>query len=113
MEILPPPRRVSAPFSGGRSFLLPTFTPDIVSLSDKPENPKVIVTSSSDAKRHTTRQLGADHTINYKNKPDWAKEVLALAGGKGADIIVENGGQATMGKLATWATNHGRPSGSS
>lgn len=35
------------------------------------------------------RQLGAHHIINYKDKPEWANEVLTITDGKGADHIVE------------------------
>jgi NADPH:quinone reductase-like Zn-dependent oxidoreductase len=50
---------------------------------------RVILTSSDDAKLARARQLGADDTINYKTKPAWAKEVLALTGGKGVDLVVD------------------------
>ncbi|EED24228.1 alcohol dehydrogenase, putative [Talaromyces stipitatus ATCC 10500] len=56
----------------------------------------VIITSSSAAKLERARQLGADYTINYKTNPDWATEVLNITSGKGADIIFETGGPATM-----------------
>lgn len=39
---------------------------------------------------------GADHIINYKTHPDWSQEVLKLTGGRGADIILENGGAGTI-----------------
>lgn len=39
-----------------------------------------IVTSSSDEKLERARQLGADHVINYRQTPDWGKQVLALTG---------------------------------
>ncbi|GAM41627.1 alcohol dehydrogenase [Talaromyces pinophilus] len=56
----------------------------------------VIITSSSAAKLQRASQLGADYTINYKTTPDWATEVLRITAGKGADIIFETGGPATM-----------------
>ncbi|OKL61838.1 hypothetical protein UA08_02298 [Talaromyces atroroseus] len=56
----------------------------------------VIITSSSDAKLERARQLGADYTINYKTITDWATEALRITAGKGADIIFETGGPATM-----------------
>jgi NADPH:quinone reductase-like Zn-dependent oxidoreductase len=56
----------------------------------------VIITSSSDAKLERARQLGADYTINYKVTPDWATEALRITAGKGADIVFETGGPATM-----------------
>lgn len=59
---------------------------------------KVIITSSSDAKLELAKKLGADHGINYKTNPAWELEVLKVTGGKGADIIFENGGSQTLRK---------------
>jgi len=56
----------------------------------------VIVTSSSDEKLERARALGADHFINYKSTPDWAKEVRKLTGNRGADHIIEVGGAGTF-----------------
>jgi NADPH:quinone reductase-like Zn-dependent oxidoreductase len=50
---------------------------------------RVIITSSDDAKLERAQKLGADATINYKAKPAWAKEVLALTGGEGVDVVVD------------------------
>ena len=57
---------------------------------------RVIITSSSDEKLERARALGADVTINYTSKPDWAAEVLRLTGGAGADIAVDVGGPGTL-----------------
>jgi NADPH:quinone reductase-like Zn-dependent oxidoreductase len=59
---------------------------------------KVIVTSSSDSKLAKAAELGADHGINYKSKPDWDGEVLRLTEGKGANVILETGGAQTLNK---------------
>jgi NADPH:quinone reductase-like Zn-dependent oxidoreductase len=56
----------------------------------------VIVTSSSDEKLARAKALGADHFINYKSTPDWAKEVRKLTDGRGADHIIEVGGAGTF-----------------
>jgi NADPH:quinone reductase-like Zn-dependent oxidoreductase len=56
----------------------------------------VIVTSSSEEKLGRARALGADHTINYRTTPEWGKRVLELTGGRGADLVVEVGGQGTL-----------------
>lgn len=53
---------------------------------------RVIITSSSDAKLERMRSLGADATINYRTHPDWAREVLHLTSGKGADVVLNNVG---------------------
>src|SRR5580765_822049 len=49
----------------------------------------VIVTSSSDEKLARAKALGATHTINYKNNPDWQDEALALTNKQGVDHILE------------------------
>lgn len=59
---------------------------------------RVIITSSSDQKLERARQLGADETINYREHPDWEKQVYALTGKNGADVIVEVGGAGTLEK---------------
>ncbi len=54
------------------------------------------MTSSSDAKLGRARGLGADHVINYADKPDWHEEVLAITGGRGVDNVLEVGGAGTL-----------------
>ena len=56
----------------------------------------VIVTSSSDEKLERARALGADHFINYRSTPDWAKEVRRITGNRGADHVIEVGGAGTF-----------------
>ncbi|OBZ07701.1 NAD(P)-dependent alcohol dehydrogenase [Bacillus sp. FJAT-26390] len=56
----------------------------------------VIVTSSSDDKLGRAKSLGADHGINYRSTPEWAQAVLELTHGRGADLIVDVGGAATL-----------------
>ena len=57
---------------------------------------QVAVTSSSDEKLEKARAMGADFTVNYKTRPDWAAALLEQTGQRGADIIVETGGGATL-----------------
>jgi NADPH:quinone reductase-like Zn-dependent oxidoreductase len=52
----------------------------------------VIVSSSSESKLRRARELGADFTVNYRENPEWYREVLRLTGGKGVDLAVEVGG---------------------
>ena len=61
----------------------------------KAHGARVLVTSSSEEKLERARKLGADEVINYKAKPHWAKEVLRLTDGKGADLVLETGGTST------------------
>ncbi len=58
----------------------------------------VILASSSDEKLARARQLGADHLINYRAVPAWDEEVLKLTGGRGADLVVETVGAATIAR---------------
>lgn len=53
---------------------------------------RVVATSSSDAKLERVKTLGAEHVVNYKTTPDWAKAVRELTGGVGADLVVEVAG---------------------
>ena len=57
---------------------------------------RVIATTSSDAKAERLRALGADAVINYRTQAAWGDEVLTLTQGRGADIVVEVGGPATL-----------------
>ncbi|MDN5844600.1 MAG: NAD(P)-dependent alcohol dehydrogenase [Alcaligenaceae bacterium] len=56
----------------------------------------VIQTSSSNDKLERVRQMGASHTINYRDTPEWSKEVLRLTEGLGVDLVVEVGGAGTL-----------------
>jgi NADPH:quinone reductase-like Zn-dependent oxidoreductase len=59
---------------------------------------RVIAISSSDAKLERAKSLGASDLVNYKSQPEWGKEVRALTGGRGADLVVEVGGAGTLGQ---------------
>ena len=57
---------------------------------------RTIITSSSDEKLQRARALGADETINYRTRPDWDRAVLDLTEGRGADLVLEVGGEGTF-----------------
>lgn len=57
---------------------------------------RVILLTGDNLKAERARALGADHIINYRETPHWADAVLAATGGKGADLILELGGQDTL-----------------
>ena len=57
---------------------------------------EVIITSSSDDKLARTRELGANHTINYRDEPKWSKTVRDLTGYMGVDHVLEVGGVGTL-----------------
>lgn len=57
---------------------------------------RIIITSSRADKLERARQLGADHTINYRQTPDWDQAVRDLTGGAGVDLTVETAGPGTL-----------------
>ncbi len=57
---------------------------------------RVIATTSSAEKADRLRQLGADAVVNYRDTPEWSAAVLEATGGRGADIVIEVGGPATL-----------------
>jgi len=57
---------------------------------------RVIVTSSSEAKRDRARSLGADHVMDYKTDAKWGESARAWTGGRGVDIVIEVGGPGTF-----------------
>lgn len=67
---------------------------------------RVIITSSSGEKLERARALGADHLINYRERPDWGAEVRRLTGGLGADLAVDVAGPGTLNDTLK-ATRHG------
>jgi NADPH:quinone reductase len=58
---------------------------------------RVIGTVSNDAKIEIAKQYGADEVINYETH-DFAKEVMRLTGGKGADLNLDAIGKPTFEK---------------
>lgn len=62
---------------------------------------RAIITSSSNEKLSRARDLGADDTINYTEREDWDQAVLDLTGGRGVDLVLEVGGEDTLGKSMT------------
>ncbi|MBB5687702.1 zinc-binding dehydrogenase [Sphingobium boeckii] len=74
----------------------------------KANGARVAITSSSDEKLALARTLGADITINYRTSADWAAELMAQTGNTGADIVVETGGQGTLGQSIAAAAVNGR-----
>ncbi len=57
---------------------------------------QVMVISSCDDKLAKANALGADHLVNYVEKPDWHKEALEWTDGRGVDHVVEVGGSGTL-----------------
>lgn len=57
---------------------------------------RVIATSSSDEKLERVKSVGAREGVNYRDRPEWHEDVLALTGGNGADHIIEVAGPGTL-----------------
>ena len=55
----------------------------------------VIITSRSNEKLQRAKELGADHTINYKENPEWGSDAFGLSNG-GVDLVIEIGGESTF-----------------
>jgi NADPH:quinone reductase-like Zn-dependent oxidoreductase len=56
---------------------------------------EAIVTSSSDEKLERAKELGADHTINYRKAEKIHEVVREITGGRGVDIAFDSVGAAT------------------
>lgn len=67
----------------------------------------VITTVGSDDKVEQARALGADEVINY-HKTDLAREVRALTGKRGVDVVVEHVGSDTWAQSLASLTRNGR-----
>src|SRR5215470_15915456 len=57
---------------------------------------RVVITSSSAAKRERAVALGADHVIDYKADPTWGESARKWTGGRGVDVVIEVGGPGTF-----------------
>lgn len=86
--------------SGGVSLFAMQFA--------KASGARVIATTSNDEKAERLKVLGADEVVNYRTHPDWDTEVQKLTGGRGADLVVENGGPGTWSKSILAAAIGGR-----
>ncbi|MEO0462909.1 MAG: NAD(P)-dependent alcohol dehydrogenase [Pseudomonadota bacterium] len=47
------------------------------------------ITSSSDEKLARARDMGADYTVNYRDHPEWAAQLLKVTQGRFADTVVD------------------------
>jgi len=57
---------------------------------------RVIITSSSEAKRERALALGADHVLDYKADATWGETARKWTGGRGVDVVIEVGGPGTF-----------------
>ncbi|KAH7324939.1 hypothetical protein B0I35DRAFT_449745 [Stachybotrys elegans] len=59
----------------------------------------VIATTSDEAKAVKLRELGAHHVINYREVTEWGRAAKELTpNGRGVDMVVDIGGDATVGQ---------------
>ena len=65
--------------------------------------------SSSDEKLERGRALGATHTLNYKETPDWGAAIAERTGGRGIDLVVDVAG-STLGQSVTAVASEGHVS---
>jgi NADPH:quinone reductase-like Zn-dependent oxidoreductase len=68
----------------------------------------VFVTSSSRDKLDSARQLGADQALDYAADQDLSGTVRELTGGRGADLVIDTVGAATIATSISAARNGGR-----
>ncbi|MEV7611770.1 NAD(P)-dependent alcohol dehydrogenase [Streptomyces sp. NPDC089799] len=58
---------------------------------------RVVATTSGGAdKAERLKQLGAESVVDYVREPEWGARVKELTDGRGADLVVETGGPATI-----------------
>jgi len=57
---------------------------------------RVIATSSSDAKLARLGELGAAELVNYREVPEWGRQVVDKTNGVGADLVIEVGGARSL-----------------
>lgn len=69
---------------------------------------RVFVTSSSDEKLQKALRLGADVGINYREHPDYHKQIWQLTNKRGVDVVVDSAGQATWEKSLRTLRKGGR-----
>jgi NADPH2:quinone reductase len=68
---------------------------------------RVIATASSDERLERLRPFGLDDGVNYREK-DFAAEVRALTGNRGADVILDSVGGENLQKSLTALAYRGR-----
>ena len=65
---------------------------------------RVVVTSSSNDKLSRMKAAGADLVVNYRENPEWGKEVFDKTGG--VDIVLENVGRLTLDQSMLACSNN-------
>jgi len=65
------------------------------------------ILSSSDEKLKRARSLGAHHTLNYRQTPDWGAAILEQTGGRGVDLVVDVVGPGALEHSVNAVTSGG------
>lgn len=68
---------------------------------------KVYVVAGNPEKARKAKELGADIVMD-RSHVDWRKEVSALTGNRGVDVVVDNVGKATLGSSMSAVARGGR-----
>jgi len=68
---------------------------------------RVLTTAGSESKRSLALELGAEAALDH-TREDWGKEVKALTGGRGVDVVVEHVGAATWMQSMRCLARNGR-----
>jgi NADPH:quinone reductase-like Zn-dependent oxidoreductase len=68
----------------------------------------VFALAGSKEKAQRAEALGASFVINYKENRNWHVEVLKMTKGHGADIVIDNVGEETIGKSLRAVARGGR-----
>ena len=66
------------------------------------------ITSSSDEKLARAREMGADYTVNYREREDWAAALLEATDGRAADVVVDTLGFPALGQTVAATGVNGR-----
>ncbi len=59
---------------------------------------RVLGISSSYEKLERASAMGLDSGLNYRDNPEWDRWAMDQTGGEGVDLVVEVGGQGTLGR---------------
>jgi NADPH:quinone reductase-like Zn-dependent oxidoreductase len=68
---------------------------------------QVLATAGSDAKLERARELGAHHTVNYRD-PEWPRRIRDLTAGRGVDVIIEHTGEEFFQTCVSLLARNGR-----
>jgi NADPH:quinone reductase-like Zn-dependent oxidoreductase len=69
---------------------------------------RTIVVAGNAEKARNAAELGADEAIDRSRVNDWSREVLKITGRRGADVVVDNVGKATLPLSMKAAARGGR-----